>query len=68
VDRFNRKAYSKETAVSQLMVICEGLKRYISKYGVENQTFNNEVASSSADKVVNSDNSVRDSFDGLDKT
>lgn len=53
MDRFNKKASSDETALSELMVICEGLKRNISKYGDEIHSFYPEVASSSADTVVN---------------
>lgn len=49
------------------MVICEGMKRNINKYGDEIKTFNNKVTRYSADKVVISDNSDRVSFDGLDK-
>ena len=65
-NRFNKKASSDETAVSSLIVICEGLKRNISKYGVEVYYLDNEVASSSADKPVILDKSDRDSIDGLE--
>jgi len=49
------------------LVICEGMKRNINKYGDEIQTFNNKVTRYSADKVVISDNSDRVSIEGLDK-
>jgi hypothetical protein len=64
--RFNRKASSDETAVSELIVLCEGLKRNISKYGDEVYYLDDVVASSSADKPVILDKSDRDSIDGLE--
>jgi hypothetical protein len=65
IDRFNSKA-SSEAPLSELFCICESLKRNISKYGDEIKTFEKEVATSSADQLVNVDKSDRDSIDGLD--
>lgn len=64
LERFNKKAES-EAPVSELMSICDILKRNIGKYGEEIHTFEKEVASSSADPF-NVEKSDRDSIDGLD--
>jgi hypothetical protein len=66
LDRFKRKASSAETHPSELMVICESLKRNIGKYGDEVHSFDDKVASSSTDKPVKLDNSDRNSIEGLD--
>ena len=66
MDRFKRKASSAETHPSELMVICESLKRNTGKYGDEVHSFDDKVASSSTDKVVKLDNSDRNSIEGLD--